>query len=76
MEEAAASKAQGIPPFEDSPFAILKNIFGNAVRRRRGELAREHPAYRLLAFQRFQSDLMINGMVGIQLGNAVNIGSI
>ena len=76
VKKAAAAQTLGIPPLQNDPFAVFKDVFRNAMHRRGGQLAREHLANRLPAFDGFQSDLMIDRLIGVEFGNALNIAGV
>jgi hypothetical protein len=76
VKKAASTQAKRVAPFENHPFAILKEIFDQAGHLGYGEFSRKHFSNGLTTFHRSLSDLMVDGMFVVQGGEFVDISSV
>jgi hypothetical protein len=72
-EEAAASQAQGIAPFEDCDIAGFVDDFGNASHFSSGKVSLEHLANCRAALNGFACHLMVHSVFVIEFRNGSSV---
>src|SRR5262245_18108689 len=76
MEKTAAPKAQWILPLQDRPFAVFKNILDETNHVGRSERRGKHFSNGAPALHWRFRDLVIDGVIGVERRQAVQIGAV
>jgi hypothetical protein len=72
-EEPTTTEPQRIAPFQDRPLAVFEEILNDASHRGLLELLREHLPDVLPPNDFVSGDLVVHGIVGVELGQRRNV---
>jgi hypothetical protein len=76
MEEAAASQAKWITPFEDGPLTVLEDVLHDTHHIGLSEFGCKHPPDGLAAYHGLLGHLMIRGILTVEVRQGVDIAAI
>ena len=76
VEEAAAAQSFRVPPLQDSPLAVRKEVFANADHLGRVKSGLEHCSNSLAAVNRAFGYLMVDRVRMIEGGEGINVGAV